>query len=222
MVTDDDTVLRTSSTTGGAVTTVLKGVTGLLRPQFTRIGELFAVAEQNGQQRMFVSRGGETSTVAASDVFAHGRVQAFRISPDGARMALIMKSGGKTQLATARILRSPKLVVEGWRLLETDSPLTDGAVAEARDLAWSSATELIVLGADGPDGAFGQATVSVDASEVQTQPHNDDWEAVGLTVLLRTQTAITLVLARDGRTYRDDGNQWVLLLDDVNALAYPG
>lgn len=222
VVTDDDTVLRTSSTTGGAVTTVLKGVTGLLRPQFTRIGELFAVAEQNGQQRMFVSRGGETSTVAASDVFAHGRVQAFRISPDGARMALIMKSGGKTQLATARILRSPKLVVEGWRLLETDSPLTDGAVAEARDLAWSSATELIVLGADGPDGAFGQATVSVDASEVQTQPHNDDWEAVGLTVLLRTQTAITLVLARDGRTYRDDGNQWVLLLDDVNALAYPG
>ena len=41
-------------------------------------------------------------------------------------------------------------------------------------------------------------------------------------MLLRTQTAIPIVLARDGRCFRDDGTQWQLLLSDVAAIAYPG
>jgi ligand-binding sensor domain-containing protein len=216
-------VLRRSAVTGGKVTTVLDGVSSLLRPQFTRAGELFAVGVQNGQQRMWVTTpDGETRAISASDVFSQGRVMAFRISPDGARMALVMKAGGKTQLATARVLRSPKLVVDGWRLLETDSPLTDAAVIDARDLAWTSATELVVLGADRADGSYGQTAVSVDASTVQTQLKTSDWEAVELAVLLRTQTAITLVRARDGAAYRDEGNRWVKVLDDTQAIAYPG
>ncbi|GAA1848599.1 LpqB family beta-propeller domain-containing protein [Microlunatus capsulatus] len=223
VVTDEDTVLRRTAVTGGRLTTVLDGVTSLLRPQFTRAGELFAVGVQNGQQRMWVTNpDGETRAISASDVFSHGRVVAFRISPDGARMALIMKSAGKTQLATARVVRSPKLVVDGWRLLETDSPLTDAAVIDARDLAWTSATELVVLGADRADGSYGQTAVSVDASTVQTQLKTSDWEAVELAVLLRTQTAITLVLARDGAAYRDEGNRWLEILDDTQAIAYPG
>lgn len=222
VVTDRARVLRRGSTSGGGLTTVLSGVSGLLRPQFTRAGELFAVGQQRGQQRMWVSSGGRTRDIGATDVLGRGRVLAFRISPDGARMALLMRSGGRTQLALARIVRSPELAVDGWRLLDTDSPLTDVAVSDARDLAWTQATELVVMGADRASGSYGQTTVSVDASTVETQPRTSDWEAVELAVLLRTQTAISAARARDGNAYRDDGTQWVLLLSDVAAIAYPG
>ncbi|CAA9285829.1 MAG: Sporulation and spore germination protein [uncultured Friedmanniella sp.] len=222
LVTDAGTRLRRTPTSGTDLTTVLDGVTGLLRPQFTRTGELFSVGDLGGQQRMWVTAGGKTVRVAAAEVLSAGRVVAFRVSPDGARMAVIVKSGGSTQLALARIVRSAQVSVEGYRVLDTASSLTASTVQESRDLVWTSATELLVLAADTARGPFAPATVSIDASSVETQPPTDDWDAVQLTALLRPQTSIPIVLSRDGRAFRDDGTQWQLLMGDVGAIAYPG
>lgn len=222
VVTDDRTTLRRTSTAGTQLSTVKDGVTDLLRPQFTRTDELYAVGDEGGQQRMWVSAGGKTTQVAAPDVLAQGRVVAFRVSPDGARMALILRSGNRTRLGLARIIRSATVSVEGWRELDTDTPLTDASITVERDLAWTNAAELVVLAADSAGGPYVPTTVSIDASEIETEPQSNDWDAVQLTVLLRTQTAIPIVLARDGRTFRDDGTRWQLLLGDVAAIAYPG
>ena len=222
VVTDQGTRLRRTPTTGTELTTVLDRVSGLLRPQFTRTGELYAVGERGGRQRMWVTSEGRTTEVAAPEIFDQGRVLAFRISPDGTRVALLVKSGGRTRLGLARIVRSARVSVEGWRELRTDTGPTNAMVEVVRDLAWTSATELAVLGADTAGGPFVPSTVSIDGSEIETEPQPNDWDAVELTVLLRTQTAIPIVLARDGRCFRDDGTRWQLLLSDVGAVAYPG
>ena len=47
-----------------------------------------------------------------------------------------------------------------------------------------------------------------------------DWGRRQLTVLARPQTAI--VVGVGGRTWRDDGNQWVPFLDEVVTVAYAG
>ena len=222
LVTDQGTMLRRTPTTGTELTTVLDGVSGLLRPQFTRSGELYAIGERGGRQRMWVTSDGRTTEVAAPDLFDQGRVIAFRISPDGTRVALVVKSGGRTRLGLALLVRSARVSVEGWRELRTDTGLTDAMVEVVRDLAWTNGTELVVLGADTAGGPFVPSTVSIDGSEIESEPQSNDWDAVELTVLLRTQTAIPRVLARDGRCFRDDGTQWQLLLSDVGAIAYPG
>lgn len=222
VVTDEGTVLRRTSTTSTDLTTVVDGVTGLLRPQFSRAGELFAVGDQGGQQRMWVSTGRRTVPVAAAEVLGAGRVLAFRLSPDGSRMALIVQAGGSTRLAVARVVRSPQIAVEGYRVLDTTSALTDSTLQVARDLAWTSATELLVLAADTARGPYAPTAVSIDASSVETRTTTDDWDAVQLTALLRPQTSIPVVLARDGRVFRDDGTRWQLLTDDIGAIAYPG
>ena len=222
VVTDQGTALRRTPTTGTDLTTVLDGVSGLLRPQFTRTGELYAIGERGGRQRMWVTSAGRTAEVAAPELFSQGRVLAFRISPDGNRVAVVVKSGGRTTLGLALLVRSARVAVEGWRELRTDIGLTDAMVEVVRDLAWTNGTELVVLGADTAGGPFVPSTLSIDGSEIESEPQSNDWDAVELTVLLRTQTAITLVLARDGRCFRDDGAQWQQLLSDVSAIAYPG
>lgn len=222
VVTDGGTVLRRTPATGTELTTVLEGAKDLLRPQFTRAGELFAVGRRDGRQQMWVNLGGATAPVSAPDVLGEGRVVAFRVSPDGARMAVVVEADGRTRLGLARIIRSGGVSVEGFRELDIDNALTDATIGVVRDLAWTSASRLMVLGAATAGGPYVPTTMSIDASEVETEPQTNDWNAVQLAVLLRSQTAVPIVLARDGRTFRDDGTQWQLLLSGVAAIAYPG
>lgn len=222
LVTDGGTVLRRTPSTSTDLTTVLDGVTGLLRPQFSRTDELFAVADQGGRQWMWVSSASGTVRMEAPAVPGGGRVDAFRVSPDGARMALVVRSGTRTRLAIARIVRSAQISVEVYRVLDTGSPLTDSTVRASRDLVWTSATELLVLAAGNARGPYAPTRVSIDASSVEAQVLTGDWDPVTLTALLRPQTSIPVVLSRDGDAYRDDGAQWVLLQKGVDAIAYPG
>ena len=61
-----------------------------------------------------------------------------------------------------------------------------------------------------------------DASQIRPRrASRDNWDAIEVTVLLRTQTAI-IRGGRGGRTWRDDGSSWVAFVDKITALAYPG
>lgn len=221
VVTDGRTVLRrASASAGGEMRTLLSGVTGLLRPQFTRFGEVWAVAGSADEQRMWVF--GETTVKAdASNVTKDGVIVAFKISPDGTRMAILRRTGNTTRLGLARINRSEvgQVTVDGWRALKTtQSNLPE--VTKMADVAWLDATHLLVLGAVTADASLGPVKINQDASEITAQGQANQWDAIEVTVLLRTQTA--LVVGRNGQTYIDDGNQWQPFLDDISTIAYPG
>lgn len=218
-VSDGGTVLRRTPTSQVDVSTVLEGVTGLLRPQFSRTDELWAVGTEGGRQRMWVSTTKGVQQVRAP-VLERGRVTDFRISPDGARMALVVQEGSRSYLALARIVRSDGVTVDGWRRLDTTSELNTSAIASVRDVAWSDAGTLVVLGSAGAGSPFVPSTVTDDAAEIETEPRGTDWDARSLSVLLRTGTAV--VVTKDRRAFRDDGTQWREVLDGVTAVAFPG
>ena len=82
-------------------------------------------------------------------------------------------------------------------------------------------TIMLFSGAPDGDAATAPFRVAEDASQISTAGESDNWDALEVTVLLRTQTAI-IRGGRGGRTWKYDGSSWVAYLDKITALAYPG
>jgi Lipoprotein LpqB beta-propeller domain/Sporulation and spore germination len=221
VVSDDRTALRWGTTESDAkVRTVLSGTRNLLRPQFSRHGELWVIDGTAGKQRMWAFRDDSGPIeVAAAELLGQGEVTAFRISPDGSRMALIRKLAGSTQLGLARINRGDRITVDGWRPLDTTQS-NQPQLVRLQDVAWIDATELMVLGSPSSVVALQTYRISQDASRITGGGESTSRDAVELSVLLRTQTAI--VVSGKGQSYRIDAGQWTPFIDKVSTVAYPG
>ena len=162
--------------------------------------------------------GGRPAEVDAA-VLREGRVKAFKVSPDGSRIGLIRTVNGRDELGLLRIVRSDRVSVDGWRPLQLNRSTTPN-LSRLVDVAWADATNLIVLAGAAGNVPLAPYRVSQDAFKVTAEGEPNNWDAVGLTVSLQTQASI--VIGRDGQTWRDGGSQWVAYLDDVRAIAYPG
>jgi hypothetical protein len=217
-VTDRGTVLRRAEVADGTVRTVLSGATALLRPEFTRFAEVWAVGDRDGRQRLWVERDGRVAEID-STILSRGTIKAFAISPDGVRMALIREVDGRSELGLARIVRGERIRLDGWLSLDVTRSTTPD-LSLLRDLAWSDATSLAVLGGASGDAPLTVYRVSQDASSITAVGEPIAWEAIALSVLLKSQTVI--VLDSSGQTWRDGSTQWLTLLDDVTAVAGPG
>jgi Lipoprotein LpqB beta-propeller domain/Sporulation and spore germination len=225
VVTQDRTGLRRAPTATGEVTALASGLAGLLRPQFTRYGELWALGQEEGKQKLWLSTADQDIEdpkikEVAAPVLDKGRVTAFRISPDGTRMALVRETSNGDELGLARIIRGDKVTVAGWRRVDV-AQAGGSQITQIADVGWLDATELLLLGAANSDAAMAPVRVTADGSRISVEggePAN--WDAEQLTVLYRPQT--TVVVGADGRTWRDEGQQWLPFLEDIDAIAYPG
>jgi hypothetical protein len=223
LVTDGRTVLRRGPTGDGNLVQVnLPGVTELLPPQITRFGEVWVVGKKEGQQRiwLFTPDSDEAVSVAA-EVLAEGDITAFHISPDGSRMAMVRTVPGGSQLGLATIIRTEEVRVDDYRPIT--SPQSQAVrVARIADIAWSDATELMVLGAPTLQENLVALRIRDDGSRsMATTGAPSDWDARDITVQMRTKTAI--VRGADNETWRYDGSDWVIFTSqDIKAIAYPG
>jgi hypothetical protein len=218
VVTDDRTVLRAGVTTSGNPTTRLAGVHNLLRPQYSRYNELWAIGDSGGSQRMWMFSGGKMINVGAP-ILAGGRVTAFKISPDGARMAFVRTVGNRTELGLTRINRADKITVDGWRNLDTTQP-TSPRLNIIKDVGWVDATDLLVLGASTPQASVLPYRVSADASQITPPSEPNNWEAVEVTILLGAQTSV--IIGQTGQTFKYDGLQWLPFVAGCKTMAFPG
>jgi hypothetical protein len=220
VVTDGRTALRRATTTTGEVTTLKTDVTDLLRPQFTRYGEVWALGRQNGRQQLWLFRGRERPVAVDAPVLGKRPITAFRISPDGARIALVRETASGSELGLARIVRGDKVTVDGWQPIDvTQSESTQ--VEQIADVAWLDANELLLLGASAKDRRRVAVRVTSDASRISAEGGEPaTWEAAELSVLTRPQTAV--VLGRRGQAWRNTGSEWLPFLEGVSAVAYPG
>jgi hypothetical protein len=225
LVTRGRTELRRAQASTGDVTTLISGLSDLLRPQFTRYGEVWALGRQNGKQKMWMftvnQKNDDTSIPVHAPVLGQAEVTAFRISPAGSRIALVRKTRTGSELGLARIIRGDKsITVDEWR--QIDLTQTGGTqVTQIADLAWVDANDLLLLGAASKDAALAPIRVTADASQISAEggePAN--WNARELTVLYRPQT--TIVVGSEGRTWRNDGSQWLPFVNGVDTIAYPG
>jgi hypothetical protein len=232
LTTNGRTALRLAPIAKGAPTTLLSGVSDLLRPQFTRYGEIWDIGRQDGQQRIWVfaadksDKSDPNSPVTMKEIpidstlLRDGKVTAFKISPDGTRMAFVRSTTSGSELGLARIIRADnKIMVDGWRQLDT-TQANKPQIERIADVAWLDATELMVLGAAKTDPAYAPFRVAEDASQIAKEGEPENWDAVELAVQLGTQSAV-IIGGRD-KTWKYDGSQWVPFVDKVSTVAYPG
>jgi Lipoprotein LpqB beta-propeller domain/Sporulation and spore germination len=236
LTTNHRTALRLAPIAKEGPTTLLSGVSDLLRPQFTRYGEIWDIGRQGGrQQRIWVFTANKSNSNSSlstlkkieidSPMLRDGNVTAFKISPDGTRMALVRRTGtgtrSRAELGLARIIRADnKIMVDGWRPLDTTQANLQ-QIERIADVAWLDATELMVLGAAATATTpYGPFRVVEDASRITKEGDPENWDAIELAVLPRTQGAI--IVGRGGQTWKDNGSQWVPFVDKVNSIAYPG
>ncbi len=225
-VTSDRRRLLKVPVNGGDLTVALEGVTGLLRPQFTRYGGLWVIGKEDGQQRVWRIENGDgdgdgEAEVVESPALARSTITAFKISPDGTRMAIIRRVAGGSELGIARINRSGKQpTIDKWRLLDTRRSSLATKVIRMVDVAWADATDLIVLGSPTRAGTVTPIRISDDASRIIGEEDSDGKGAVEVSIQQRTQSVV--IRGRLGETWRNDGSSWRPLISGVDAIAYPG
>lgn len=217
-VTDGGTALRRAS--GDKVTTLLSGMANLLRPQFSRYDELFVIGDRGRRQRMWLFRGDKPVPVRA-DILGGGRVKAFKISPDGVRIALIRTVGGRTELGIGRISRATAVTVDGWRALDPPISETD-SLANLVDVAWSDPTTLVLLGSTRQEAQAAPYRMTQDGWGLTSMGQPSNWSAIEVAVSLKNPMT-TVIVGRSGQTWRDDGSQrWPPFVDGMRSVAFPG
>lgn len=231
-VTDNQTTLRFAPIAGDDVKTLISRAEGLLRPQFSRFDELWAIGNKDGKQHIWVmpedkkSMVGEPIEVTAPE-FAQSTITAFRLSPDGARIALVRKtSGGDTELGLARVIRADKkITVDGWQPLDIATNTTLG-VKRVLDIGWIDATTLAILGSTGEDAPYEPFRVYQDASQQERMGTSENWDARSLVTAPRAQSAFkVVVVGRNGEAWRyTDEFRWPRFAQnlELSQLTYPG
>ena len=161
----------------------------LLEPTWDRYGQLWVVDRDGGSSQVLVVSA-DGARAIDSGIVSRGRVLSYALSPDGSRFAAVVRGpsspdaraperrGGATQDSRREpreVVPAPRVVVgrivrsEGRGAVRVDrvQPLVTAAGTLDRpvDLAWRSATELVVLArVDGsPPEPF---TVRIDGSQV--------------------------------------------------------
>lgn len=220
VVTNDGTVLRRQPD-GGKPAVVIRNAENLLRPQYSRRGELWEVGEKDGEQRIWVLSGDQLIEAKAPSL-RDVQIVAFRLSPDGTRLALIREvAGGNRELGLARINRvEGTVIVDGWRRLDTAANQGE-PITQFRDVAWQDDVRLVVIGSAGPQAPVGVFTVSQDASSINRLGELTDSDVVEVATSPSHNQVATVT--RNGEAYwLDVASRWQRIAEGLVSLTYPG
>ncbi len=222
-VTDQRTTVVTQAVENTEPRTLLTGQSDLLRPDYSRYGELWVIGGPAGHQTIRMIEDGKKAETVRSPWSPRIRVTAFQISPDGCRMALVGRSDGQQVLAVAPIMRGDQIALGNIRVIQL-ADATAAQVQRITDLGWISPTRLLILGAGGTGTSFEPYGVEIDGSQFERVGTSDSWGATVLTTAVDPGGSFHAVVAgRKDRVwiYRS-GDQWELLSDNLRQPAYAG
>jgi len=225
-ITQKGTRLQTAQSGSTKVHTLRTG-TGLLRPSFSRSGELWSPAASGlsglqvfkGEQRLPVT----VQAPEKSSNLVNQPVVAMSLSPDGVRVAMILRRGSGTVVGLARVERGADggVVIGGWRSI--DVAATTGTAGRALDLGWVTEKKLLVLQSSDSGAGESETSSVVQVSEDgATATDIGPSEAADLT-RLAVAPGRAVALGANGGVYRLDGEfNWNLVIAAVDAVAYSG
>jgi len=224
------TALKTAALGGPPLKQVLAGEL-LLRPQYSRFGELWTIDSRSVQaSRVWVIQEGKPRQLRAPGLAGGGRVLAFRVSPDGIRVAVVQQREGRVQLGLLLINRAGQLpVLQSWRGIDL-SPAIGEPVRSISDVAWLDATTLMALGAPDRDSQNVPYITSQDGASTRAAGTPDQWNATMLAASPRDQdptspgTSVKAVLlGQAGAVFQyEDDYTWSELGKGVTTVAFPG
>ena len=195
----------------------------LLRPDYTRDDELWAIGGKPGKQTIQMVKNNKEYDVVAPWL-KRIAVTGFKISPDGSRMALIGRSGGKDLLAVAPIIRGDKTPTVGTVRFISMMDTASSQVKLIADLGWVSPTRLLILGAANSSASYEPYGVEIDGSQFERVGTSDNWGATSLATKVESGGSFQAVVGgRHGKAwmYRS-GDEWGLLSNDLRSPAYAG
>lgn len=199
----------------------------LLRPQFVQSRELelwtIGRGTAEGQGQVAYRLVGDRAQQVRLDAFAGSRVEAYRISPDGTRMAAVRWTDqGRIEVGLALINRTtPEIVVEGWRevpLEEPPYPRPDQII----DVGWLTPTDLVVLTTGDGRQTVRPYRLDLYATSVNEMAQPDNWQAYAVATSPRAESGRAVVLGRNGAWRYEDDYRWPMLARDLVAVAYAG
>lgn len=221
-VTDGRTTLRRGAVAAVDPVVVLDKARALLRPQFTRYDELWTIGQDaTGTPTIWVARGSSTVEVRP-DWLGDLDVTAFRISPDGSRLAVVGEQNGSDVLALATIVRGDHLTIGPLREIQV-AP-SGSALRRLDDVGWITPTELIVLGSPGPSASVEPYGVEQDGSKTERLGSSDDWRATSIATAIDPSSLFRAVIAGQGDetwVYRSS-DYWPPFSSKLRVPAYPG
>jgi hypothetical protein len=186
---------------------------GMLRPQFARDGGLWTMTTGGEVWRV----DGDKAVAIRAPGLTGRTVVAFRISPDGQRIAAVTDSNGTREVGLLRIERANDLAVNGWRtvpLLQDTTPVV-GTV----DVGWSSTTSISVLaGVERPADVM---EVDIDGVVLHDDGRSDTWSASSLVVSAQGSRK-AVGDSEDSVWLYQDSFQWRRLSGKLTLPAYPG
>lgn len=219
VVNADRTGLYRASTGDGEPVATYEG-TMVTKPQFDADERLWTLDNTADGVVAVVASGEDEPLVISIPELGSSRVLSFRISPDSARMAVIVDTGQTQQLGMLRLRGSDQLVIDGWRELPLNT--ASGQLTSLRDVAFSSSGKMMVLGAGEGDSQFSVYSVDIDAAQVTSQGPLYGADVVAVTAMPLDGTVTAAVLTVTDLALRYEAQyRWQGLLDDVTDVAYP-
>lgn len=217
VVADSGTSLHLANTTTGNPTQVYEG-TAILQPQYTSDSTLWTIDNTPDGPLLVVIDDGQVKITPMSEL-GTSKVVAFRISTDMTRLALVIDAGGHQVFGTMG-LRSASSSAEGWREVPVNS--RNGLLTQIREVAFTSPSRLMLIGASERDPQLAVHSLDLDAAQVDFQGPLTDVNAVGLATLPAAASPQVAVLTSDGTVLRFEAQyRWPTLTQGVTAIAYP-
>jgi len=216
-ITNSGTRLVVGKVGSDKLTVLRTGESGLIRPDYARNGELWSPAAA-GRAGLAVFKGGQRLKVRfGTNPVPEATIEALSVSPDGARVAIIVRKDGQSVVGLARIERSEGAVtLSGWTVLDLQ-PIT-GNPGAAMDVGWASVTELVLLQAG--ESGTGVLRVSQDGA---TSADIGPSEALGFAQVAVAPQRVVVARKADGNVYRRDGEfNWNLAFAAVDCVVYSG
>ncbi len=149
-------------------TKVVKALSALSlgRPQVVRAGAVWVDGVDAAGRPMFyrIDKTGEVKTVAVPAALAGSSLVAYRISPDGTRMAVVTSRAGVLQLGILIIRGGSNPTLGPWQ----EIGLTIGGLAltNVGDVAWAAESTLLVLASQSGDTHWAVYSASLDGAQV--------------------------------------------------------
>lgn len=217
LVTEGSSKLSVATFSDGEPREVL-AAPGLLAPQYTRFGEVWAVSATAGGSKVYRVVNGQAQPVEAPDLDGQ-EVRAFRLSPDGVRMAVVLARGADTQLAILQVHRAETVTLARMR------PLLLSAAAQPHRLTavgWRTDTSLTVLGSEDDKTEVNPYEVGTDALTIR-RTSTQTWDATRLATSPYNGRFIAYALGQSGQVWRrGEDSLWRRWVADLKAVAVAG
>lgn len=186
----------------------IRSADGMIRPQYARDGALWTYGGS-----FSAWQNGKAVPIVAPEL-AGQSVVAFRIAPDGARIAVILGSGDASKLAVMRVVRS-----DGTIRLSGLTVLDIGDALRPRDVAWLGASTLAVS-----YEAAGSGVVTTDIAGAMVTDQNLPSSRLGAVLASSARETDPDLVACDstGRCSRYVSDQrWTVLSGSLMQPTYP-